>query len=85
MNQGPVGGSRGCSGRDRAFADRRGQMTLPDSGLKSKGWARVKPVLRVWGVLGGLCRAIPVYGDIKVGPDGLEPSTHGLKVRCSTD
>ena len=20
-----------------------------------------------------------------VGPDGLEPSTHGLKVRCSTD
>jgi hypothetical protein len=21
----------------------------------------------------------------KVGPDGLEPSTHGLKVRCSTD
>ena len=22
---------------------------------------------------------------IKVGPDGLEPSTHGLKVRCSTD
>ena len=50
MNQGPEGGSRGYSGRDRAFADRRGQMTLPDSGLKSKGWARVKPVLRVWGV-----------------------------------
>ena len=23
--------------------------------------------------------------EIKVGPDGLEPSTHGLKVRCSTD
>ena len=21
----------------------------------------------------------------KVGPDGLEPSTHGLKVRCSTN
>ena len=50
MNHGPVGGSRGYSGRDRAFADRRGQMTLPDSGLNSKGWARVKPVLRVWGV-----------------------------------
>ena len=50
MTQGPVGGSRGYSGRDRAFADRRGQMTLPDSGLKSKGCARVKPVLRVWGV-----------------------------------
>ena len=23
--------------------------------------------------------------ETKVGPDGLEPSTHGLKVRCSTD
>ena len=22
---------------------------------------------------------------VSVGPDGLEPSTHGLKVRCSTD
>ena len=22
---------------------------------------------------------------ITVGPDGLEPSTHGLKVRCSTN
>ncbi len=39
-------------GRDRAFAERRGQMTLPDSGLKSKGWASLKSVLRVRGVLG---------------------------------
>ncbi len=23
-------------------------------------------------------------GDKSVGPEGLEPSTHGLKVRCST-
>jgi hypothetical protein len=23
--------------------------------------------------------------SVSVGPDGLEPSTHGLKVRCSTD
>ena len=25
------------------------------------------------------------YLDKEVGPDGLEPSTHGLKVRCSTN
>jgi len=58
-----VGGSRGCSGRDRAFADRRGQMTLPDSGLKSKGCARVKPVLRVCGVLGVFVTQSRLWGN----------------------
>ncbi len=28
---------------------------------------------------------VHIWNSINVGPDGLEPSTHGLKVRCSTN
>ena len=34
----------------RAFAEWQRETTLPESGLKSKGWARVKAGLRVLGV-----------------------------------
>ena len=38
------------------------------------------------GGIEGFERVLSVRKEgIKVGPDGLEPSTHGLKVRCSTD
>ena len=36
------------------------------------------------GISGSLSRQLP-ENLLSVGPDGLEPSTHGLKVRCSTD
>ena len=34
----------------RAFAEWQRETTLPESGSKSKGWARVKAALRVLGV-----------------------------------
>ena len=30
-------------------------------------------------------RSLPLRGFNRVGPVGLEPTTHGLKVRCSTN
>jgi len=38
----------------RAFAEWQRETTLPESGSKSMGWARVKSALRVLGVLGRL-------------------------------
>ena len=43
--------------------------------------------LKVWRIMCKNCTKdspATLYSKI-VGPDGLEPSTHGLKVRCSTD
>ena len=37
----------GLLGKDRAFAEWQRETSLPESGLYSKGWARVKPALRV--------------------------------------
>jgi len=38
----------------RAFAEWQRETTLPESGPQSMGWARVKWVLRVLGVLSSL-------------------------------
>ena len=37
------------------------------------------------GIEGLSVSKVQPFRGTKVGPDGLEPSTHGLKVRCSTD
>ena len=61
-------------------------MAEQSKGEAARAWARIARQLGAAAAVLAVVLMVPVtYANGMVGRDGFEPSTSGLKVRCSTD